>query len=131
MIPEDLLPETWDVDGKVFERPRQPLSPALTPCRRQRRWSRRFFDGRQQIPSRHEILERFEAYVAEQLGEGEPLHRMTKHVLGLFKGEPRARLYRRILSEEGGAEDAGLDVLRRAAACTRTAQMEAPPIAAE
>jgi len=92
---------------------------------------RRFFGGRQEIPNRHEILERFEPYVATQLAQGEKLHRMTKHVIGLFKGRPGARGYRRILSEEGVGDDAGLDVLRRAAASTRIRQMEAIPVAAE
>jgi len=92
---------------------------------------RRVFDSKQEIPSRHEILERFEPYVAGQLAQGEKLHRMTKHVLGLFKGQPGARGYRRILSEEGAGDDAGLEVLRRAAATTRIADMEAVPVAAE
>lgn len=92
---------------------------------------RRFFGRKGEIASRHEILERFEPYVAEQLAQGEKLHRMTKHVLGLFKGQPGARAYRRILSEEGGHEDAGLGVLRRAAASTRIAQTAPQAIAAE
>jgi tRNA-dihydrouridine synthase A len=92
---------------------------------------RRFFRCRDEVADRHEILERFEPYVAEQLAQGEPLHRMTRHALGLFKGEPGARSYRRILSEEGAADDAGLGVLRRAAASTRGARTERAPIAAE
>ena len=80
---------------------------------------RRFFGADEPVPGRLEILERFEPYVAAELAEGEKLHRMTKHVLGLFKGEPNARTFRRILSEEGTGDDAGLDVLRRAAASVR------------
>ncbi|MEN9874871.1 MAG: hypothetical protein RL186_1768, partial [Pseudomonadota bacterium] len=44
----------------------------------------------------------FRPYVAAQLSKGVPLHAMTRHMLGLFAGQPGARLFRRFLSENSG-----------------------------
>ncbi len=55
-----------------------------------------------------EALEAFRPYVAEQLARGVRLHSITKHLLGLFPGQPGARLYRRYLSTEGLKPGAGL-----------------------
>jgi len=39
---------------------------------------------------------------------------MTRHMLGLFAGQPGARQWRRILSEQGVKKGAGLDVVHAA-----------------
>jgi tRNA-dihydrouridine synthase A len=39
---------------------------------------------------------------------------MTRHILGLFHGCPRARAFRRVLAENAHLDGAGLDVLRAA-----------------
>lgn len=56
----------------------------------------------------------FEPYIAARLAEGLNLHAMTRHMLGLFAGQPGARQWRRILSEQGVKKGAGLEVLRTA-----------------
>jgi tRNA-dihydrouridine synthase A len=53
-------------------------------------------------------------YVAARLGDGVPLNAMTKHMLGLFHGQPGARLFRRHLSENATRKGAGLSVLQDA-----------------
>jgi tRNA-dihydrouridine synthase A len=58
----------------------------------------------------------FEPYIAARLAEGTSLHSMTRHMLGLFAGQPGARQWRRILSEQAPRPGAGLDVLRAALA---------------
>ena len=55
-------------------------------------------------------------YIEARLGEGVPLHAMTRHMLGLFHGRPGGRMWRRALSEEGVRAGAGVDVVRRALA---------------
>ncbi|HXC55904.1 MAG TPA: tRNA dihydrouridine(20/20a) synthase DusA [Rhizomicrobium sp.] len=55
-------------------------------------------------------------YIARKLGEGVPLHAMTKHMLGLFNGQPGARLFRRHLSENATRKGAGVQTLRDALA---------------
>lgn len=68
------------------------------------------------LPERDEIVERFLPYVKRQLESGTRLHAMTRHILGLYAGEPGARFWRRTLSEEGTAFSAGVDVIARAQA---------------
>ncbi len=66
-------------------------------------------------------LEAFRPYVAAQLAQGVRLHAMTKHLLGLFPGQPGARLYRRHLSTEALKPGAGLAELDAAVAIVRDA----------
>jgi tRNA-dihydrouridine synthase A len=68
-----------------------------------------------------EALEAFRPYVAEQLAKGVRLHSITKHLLGLFPGQPGARLYRRYLSTEGLKPGAGLAEYDAAIAVVRDA----------
>ena len=58
----------------------------------------------------------YEPYIAARLAEGASLHSMTRHMLGLFAGQPGARQWRRILSEGAPRKGAGLEVLRAALA---------------
>jgi tRNA-dihydrouridine synthase A len=75
-----------------------------------------------------EALEAFTPVIARGLERGERLHDYTRHLTGLFAGRPGARMYRRVLASEGVSAGAGLDVLRRAAACVARS---AEPLAAE
>lgn len=72
-----------------------------------------------------EALDAFEPYVDARLSEGVRLHRMTRHILGLFAGRPGARLFRRHLATEAGTASADLATLRAAVAhvagCTERA----------
>ena len=42
---------------------------------------------------------------------GARLNQMTRHILGLFHGQPRARAFRRYLAENAHLDGAGIDVL--------------------
>jgi tRNA-dihydrouridine synthase A len=46
-----------------------------------------------------------------QLAEGARLNQMTRHILGLFHGQPRARAFRRHLAEHAHLDGAELEVL--------------------
>jgi tRNA-dihydrouridine synthase A len=59
-------------------------------------------------------------YIEEQLRGGVWLSKMTRHMLGLFHGQPGGRLWRQILSEQSHLPGAGLDVLRRGLAAIET-----------
>jgi len=63
-----------------------------------------------------EAVAAYEPYVAARLAEGERLHAMTRHMLGLFAGRPGARAYRRHLATEALKPGAGLETLREAVA---------------
>ena len=57
-------------------------------------------------PSRFEVVEQYLQYMEARLNEGVRLHHMTQHLLNLFKGQPRARQWRRFLSEHvSGCQD--------------------------
>lgn len=60
-------------------------------------------------------------YITRKLAQGAPLHAMTRHMLGLFNGRPGARMWRRILSERGVRDGAGVEVVRAALAETHQA----------
>jgi tRNA-dihydrouridine synthase A len=53
-------------------------------------------------------------YIAARLSEGIPLHSMTRHLLGLFSGQPGARAYRRHLATYAPTKAADLGVLSAA-----------------
>jgi len=66
-----------------------------------------------------EAVEAYRPYMDAQLAEGTGLHAMTRHMLGLFSGQPGARLWRRTLSENAPRAGAGIDVLDAALAHVR------------
>ena len=66
-------------------------------------------------PSREALLERMARYSQRELGRGERLSAIARHMLGLYGGQPGARDYRRFLSEGSRIRDAGPELLRRAA----------------
>jgi tRNA-dihydrouridine synthase A len=61
-------------------------------------------------------LEALIPYVSQELARGTRLHAMTRHVLGLFRGVPGARAFRRHLSTQAVKPLAGMDVLRESMA---------------
>jgi tRNA-dihydrouridine synthase A len=72
------------------------------------------FDDPAPPPTRREVLDAFVPYVERQLAAGVPLNAMTRHVLGLFQGQPGARAFRRHLSENAHRPGAGVGVLLEA-----------------
>jgi tRNA-dihydrouridine synthase A len=65
-------------------------------------------------PSRLEVLDAFVPYIETELARGARLNQMTRHILGLFHGQPRARAFRRHLAENAHLDGAGLGVLAAA-----------------
>ena len=63
------------------------------------------------LPAREDILAQLQPYIAKQIADGEALHHIVRHVLGLYLGEPGARAFRRYLSEHLRAAGAGFDVV--------------------
>jgi tRNA-dihydrouridine synthase A len=55
-------------------------------------------------------------YIRVQLDQGVPLSAMTRHLLGLFAGQPGARTFRRIVATEAVKPGATIDVIARALA---------------
>ncbi|WP_366656519.1 tRNA dihydrouridine(20/20a) synthase DusA [Fodinicurvata sp. EGI_FJ10296] len=51
------------------------------------------------VAPRTEIVDSMVDYCRAQVAAGVPLHAVTRHMLGLFQGQPGARHWRRVLSE--------------------------------
>jgi tRNA-dihydrouridine synthase A len=71
-------------------------------------------DGSEAQTSREEILERMARYAHRELARGTRLSSITRHMLGLYGGQPGAREYRRFLSEGARDPDANADLIRSA-----------------
>lgn len=67
-------------------------------------------------PTREAVLEHLQPYVAGHLAAGGRLNNVTRHILGLYHGRPRAKQFRRHLSENANRAGAGPKVLDDACA---------------
>ncbi len=80
----------------------------------------RWFGG--ELRSRSELLRAYRPYAEAQLARGVFLKHITRHLLGLFAGQPGGRAFRQVLSE--GAHKPGADwaLVEQALALTERAQ---------
>ncbi|MBR9825572.1 MAG: tRNA dihydrouridine(20/20a) synthase DusA [Alphaproteobacteria bacterium] len=76
----------------------------------------RVFGAADTVASRAQAVELYLPYLERRMGEGVPLHAITRHMLGLFHGQPGGRHWRRILTEKGGRHGSRLDVIHEALA---------------
>jgi len=65
-------------------------------------------------PTRDEVLDQYLPYVERELARGVRLNAMTRHILGLYHGQKRARAFRRHLAENAHLDGAGIAVLEQA-----------------
>ncbi|MDN3522539.1 tRNA dihydrouridine(20/20a) synthase DusA [Halomonas ramblicola] len=77
--------------------------------------------------SRHAAALALRPYIARRLAEGARLNHLTRHLLGLFQGQPGGRRFRRHLSENAHRDGAGLQVFDDALGLV--AEREAVPAA--
>ena len=75
----------------------------------------RLYFGAAQDPTREAVLDGILALAEQMRRDGVPLARLTRHILGLFHGEPGARRWRRILTEGAHQPDAGPELIEQAA----------------
>jgi len=68
----------------------------------------------QSTPSRDQVLSDYIDYASHRLQEGSRLNHLARHVVGLFHGEPRSRLWRRHISENAHKPCSGVEVLEQA-----------------
>jgi tRNA-dihydrouridine synthase A len=62
-------------------------------------------------PTRADVVERMLPYIEAEVAKGVSLNSITRHMLGLFAGQPGARAWRRFISEHAHREGAGGEVL--------------------
>lgn len=77
---------------------------------------RRLYGDDHPLPTRHEIIERLIPFVEQEQAAGTPISRITRHILGLFNGQPGARAWRRHISENAHRKGANYSVILEAAA---------------
>jgi tRNA-dihydrouridine synthase A len=68
------------------------------------------------LPARAAVLERMRPYVETECARGVRLASITRHLLGLYHGEPGGKAFRRVLSERAQAAEAGWDAVEAALA---------------
>ena len=74
----------------------------------------RHFNPGWTLPDRRSVVMRMVPYIEKQMSRGERLGRITRHMLGLFAGQPGARAWRRYISENAFKDGAGPEVLMNA-----------------
>jgi tRNA-dihydrouridine synthase A len=74
------------------------------------------FGSAWQPASREEVIAGYLPYVRAMLDDGVALHHITRHILGLFQGQPGGKRFRRYLSEHAHLTDASLNTLLQAMA---------------
>ena len=70
-----------------------------------------FFAAATNVQTRTETLQKFMPYIEQELERGTPLHHMTRHILGLYKGQKGGKNFRRHLSENSYKKTANIGVL--------------------
>jgi tRNA-dihydrouridine synthase A len=68
------------------------------------------------LPAREDVLARLRPYAQAELTRGTTLAHISRHVLGLYHGEPGARAFRRRLSEDAHRPGADWSLVEAAAA---------------
>lgn len=106
---QDCLQHLHQVDGVMLGR-----EPYHNPFLLQQVDRLIFRQPQAETPTRIDMLHRVYPYIEQQLAQGIPLTRMSRHLSGLFNGQPNARRWRRFLSENARRDNAGTEVLREA-----------------
>lgn len=81
----------------------------------------RLFGAQASTRDRHQIVHALFPYVEQRLAAGNNLPTITRHILGLFHGQPGGRKWRRVLSERACRPGAGIDVIEDALAAVSAA----------
>ena len=63
------------------------------------------------VLSREAVLMNYIEYCKDRLSEGTRLNHLSRHIIGLYHGEPNSRLWRQHISDHAHQEGAGLEVL--------------------
>jgi tRNA-dihydrouridine synthase A len=77
---------------------------------------RDLFDADTPVPTRAQIAEQMLPYIEQHLRSGGTVHHVTRHMLGLYAGQPGGRQFRRYLSEHAARRGADTSTVRAALA---------------
>jgi len=73
------------------------------------------------VPSRAEVILQMQGYVAQQMQAGVRLAHISRHLLGLYAGQPGAREWRRYITEASRQPNADAEILQRSLERFKTA----------
>jgi tRNA-dihydrouridine synthase A len=73
-----------------------------------------FANATPSVNLRREAVLAMVPYIEKHVSLGRSLHKVTRHMLGLYHGQPGGRIWRQILSTEGCKPGADVDVLTKA-----------------
>lgn len=86
-----------------------------------------FFGQAPPVASRHDALRAMLPFIEEELDRGVYLSHITRHIMGLFHGQPGGRQFRRHISENAHRPGSGIEVVTDAMARVREPQPMADP----
>ncbi|CAA0088152.1 tRNA-dihydrouridine(20/20a) synthase [Zhongshania aliphaticivorans] len=73
-----------------------------------------FYGINRQVAARNQVVRDMFPYIESELALGTRLNHITRHLLGIFNGQPGGRLFRRYISEHAHRPNAGIEVLEHA-----------------
>jgi tRNA-dihydrouridine synthase A len=77
------------------------------------------------LPSRSDVVRRMHRYAQERVTHGTPLRAIARHMLGLYQGQPRARVWRQLLSDATRLAENDPDLLLEARAAVEARNVTA------
>jgi len=77
------------------------------------------------LPTRESVIEKLTAYIESQVEAGVAVKHISRHVLGLFQGQPGAKVWRRYLSEHAHRDASNSKLLREALLAARAPLLQA------
>lgn len=80
-----------------------------------------YYGNEGEVQTREAVLESMYAYIEAHLSAGGRVNHISRHMMGLFHGQPGGRLWRRYLSENAFKPGAGIEVLQQAYALVQQA----------
>ena len=90
----------------------------------------RLFGAMEPVATAREAVEKLIPHIEQAMTHGARLHDVTRHLLGLFRGKPGARAFRRHLATKAVQQGATTRVLREALAMVLDTRLELAQIAA-
>lgn len=70
-----------------------------------------FFGEPDPVATRHQALQAMLPFIEEELDRGVYLSNITRHIMGLFHGQPGGRQFRRHISENAHRPGSGIEVV--------------------
>lgn len=74
----------------------------------------RYYGDDHPVLSREAVIEAILPYVARELAEGNRMNNLTRHILGLYQGQPGARRFRQLLSDSRRLAEKRVTLLQEA-----------------